>query len=228
MLPAGIPANARFKEARRNEVCVQGEFFYDGRRAQVAWSRAGDILSERYFDRHGRAHGIEVSRFDDGSVEWQVAWVRGQMHGLARQFDVRGRELSRSRFIRGAGIDIWIDNCVVTEIRELRNSVLHGVERWGLPDYPSEEGHYLHGKRSGIFRRWKDARLETGCPQYFLDDVEVDRAQYRRARRRNSALPPDLRKDDRRERRPPKGLKAVWLRREVGRSRRDVSAGCGE
>ncbi len=218
VLPPHIPAGARFEEVLRNEACVQGEFFYDGGRAQIAWSRAGNVLSERYFDRVGRAHGMEVSRFESGAVEWQVPWVRGQMHGLARQFGPGGEELSRSRFVRGAGVDVWIDNGAVSEVRELRNSVLHGVERWGHPLHPYEEGHYLRGKRSGVFRRWAGAKLEKGYPKYFLDDDEVDRARYVSACRRNSELPPDLRKDDARERRPLKGLKAVWLRKEIRRS----------
>ena len=214
-LPPPVPAHARFVERRRNDVCVQGEFIYDERRAQVAWSRAGNVLSERYFDSSGRAHGMEVSRFENGSVQWQVPWVRGQLHGLARQFSPYGEELSRSRFVRGVGLDVWIDQGTVSEIRELRESMPHGIERWGHPLYPYEEGHYLRGKRSGVFRRWVQGRLERGYPKYFLDDVEVNRAQYMRACARNSELPNDLRKDDLRERRLHWGFKLVWLRAEV-------------
>lgn len=210
-LPLGIPIDALFVEARRNEGCIQGQFFYGGRKAQVAWSRAGRLLSERYFNRDGRAHGMEVSRFENGSIEWQVRWVSGQMHGLARQFSVKGRPLSRSRFQKGKGLDVWITNGELSELRELHGSVPHGVERWGDPSYPEEEGHYLNGKRAGIFRRWRGVHLEKGFPQYFVDGDEVSRAKYLRERLRNPKLPPDRRKDDSRTRPLHPGLKHVWV-----------------
>ena len=92
MWPPGVPRTARFEEAGRNEVCVWGQFFHDEGKAQIAWSSAGNVLSERYFDANGLAQGLEGSRHEDGTVEWQVPWVHGQMHGIARQFDEAGRE----------------------------------------------------------------------------------------------------------------------------------------
>lgn len=232
VIPPPIPPRAHFTELRRNRICVQGEFSYDGRRAQVAWSRKGNVLSERYFDDSGRTHGMELSRFENGDIEWQVPWLRGQMHGLARQFDTSGKVLSRSRFVSGTGLDLWVDGGAVSELRQMRESTPHGIERWGHPLFPYDEGHYLQGKRAGVFRRWTGSQLEDGYPKYFVEDFEIDRAHYARACKRNSELPLDRRSDDARERRTLKELNSIWLRREIritlSRDHAMVVRQCGE
>jgi hypothetical protein len=213
--PSSVVRSARFEELGRNEVSIWGQFIYEGGKAQIAWSIAGDVLSERYFDANGRAHGMEVSRYEDGAVEWQVPWVRGQMHGIARQFDESGRELFRARFVRGSGIDLWVQANEIVELRECKDSVPHGVERWGHPLLPYEEGYFIRGKRAGVFRRWIGSELETGYPRYFIDDEEVSRKEYLQTRRRRPELPASRRKDDRRGRSMHSGLLYIWLRKEV-------------
>ncbi len=214
--PPGVPARAELKLIGRNEVSVWGEFALAGHRiAQVVWGPKGGLLSERHFDAKGRPHGLEISRHEDGSVEWQVPWVRGQMHGVARQRDSKGHDLYRSRFFRGAGVDLWVLGDAITEFREHSNNQLHGIERWGHPLWPHEEGHYLGGKRAGIFRRWKGATLEKGYPRYFVDDQEVNSTRYVQVWRLRAELPRDLRGDDHRDRQLPPSLQLVWLRKEV-------------
>jgi hypothetical protein len=213
--PEGVPRNATFVESGRNQGCIWGQFTYVGGKAQIAWSIAGDVLSERYFDADGVAHGVEVSRHEDGTVEWQVPWAHGQMHGIARQFDESGRELLRTRFVRGSGIDLWVNGSEIAELREYKKSLLHGVERWGHPRLPYEEGYFLRGKRAGVFRRWSGSVLERGYPKYFIDDEEVSRAKYLRARKVWPELPACLREDDKRERAMHSGLEHVWLRKEI-------------
>ncbi|EPX63696.1 hypothetical protein D187_006105 [Cystobacter fuscus DSM 2262] len=213
--PPGVPRSARFEEFGRNDNGLWGQFIHARGRASISWSSEGTIFSERYFDAQGRAHGLEVSRHDDGTVQWRVPWVRGQMHGLARQFDEAGRELVRTRFIRGSGIDLWVSGGFISELREHENSQLHGVERWGHPLFPYEENHYLRGRRAGISRRWKGSTLEPGYPHYFVDDEEVSRAEYLRARKTRPELPAYRRQDDRRERPMHDGLPHAWIRKDI-------------
>lgn len=230
--PGSVVRSARFEEFGRNEASIWGQFTYEGGKAQIAWSTAGNVLSERYFDAHGRAHGMEVSRHEDGSVEWQVPWVHGQMHGIARQFDESGRELFRTRFVRGSGIDLWVQANEIVELREYKDSMPHGMERWGHPLLPYEEGYFLRGQRAGVFRRWIGSALEAGYPRYFVDDEEVSRPEYLRARRLRPELPAYRRENDRRGRSMHSGLLHTWLRKGVRaklmrKPRPEDPMGCG-
>src|SRR5262249_50776036 len=110
---------------------------------------------------------------------------------------------------------IWVNGDQIAELREHKANLRHGVERWGHPLLPYEEGHFLRGKRAGIFRRWTGSALEKGYPQYFVDDKRVSRDEYLRARKANPELPAYRRKDDSRERPMHPGLLKVWLRKEI-------------
>jgi hypothetical protein len=191
-------------------------------KANVSWalkegvfSTPGNLCTERYFKSDGVAHGLDLSRHKNGTLQWQIPWVRGWMHGFARAFDEQGRELLRSRFVHGSGVDLWADGTEITELREHRNNHRHGVERWGHPVFPYEENYFLEGRRAGVFRRWDGLALEKGYPQYFVDDEEVTRAEYVRARRRHPDLPRDNRRDDTRARRVHPSLRRAWLRKDV-------------
>jgi antitoxin component YwqK of YwqJK toxin-antitoxin module len=170
-----------------------------------------DVSSEISFDHLGRRIGLEVERLRDGRVLWRVPWVQGQMHGVAMQFDEAGRVLARSRFVKGRGVDVFLNDGEITEFHEIVNSVRHGVTRWGNPLQPWAEEHYLRGKRAGVFREWKGKRLQKGFPKYFIDDEEVSRAEYRRARRAQPELPRDFRRDDSPKRALHPALKDVWI-----------------
>lgn len=231
-LPAGVPPTAKYTEQGRNAICYWGELAFRDRKAQVCWSCSGKVLSETYFDRGGRRHGIEVSRNAAGAVEWQQRWLHGEMHGFALQYDDTGDLLCRSRFIRGAGLDIWVQNGSIVETREVRNNLLHGFERWGHPLLPYEERHYLLGKQAGLARRWVGTQLEEGFPKYFVDDKEVSARQYQRVRKMNGTLPPVCSSDDQRERSLHPMLESAWLRKDVRERLRRVPGpteqiGCG-
>lgn len=230
--PECVPRSAEFSESGRNEGCIWGQFSYHGGKAQLAWSLKGNVLSERYFDAKGLGCGIEVTRHDDGTVEWQVPWVHGHMHGIARQFDWSGRELLRTRFIHGSGVDLWVNGNDVVELREYEESVPHGVVRWGHPLLPYEEDHYIRGKRAGIFRYWIGSQMEKGCPKYFIDDEEVSRAKYLRTRKARPELPAYRPQDDERERPMHPGLLQAWLRKGIRANLMripgpDEQVGCG-
>jgi hypothetical protein len=220
--PEGVPRGATFHEVGRDAGHVWGQFSYVSGKARVSWAlkedvffTPGNICTERYFNRDGVTHGLDLSRHKDGSLEWQLPWVRGRMHGIARQFDEHGRELLRTRFVQGSGVDLWANGTEITELRVHRNNHRHGVERWGHPLLPYEENYFLEGRRAGVFRRWDGLALEKGYPQYFVDDEEVTRAEYVRARRRHPELPRDDRADDERARRLHPSLRRAWLRKDV-------------
>jgi hypothetical protein len=117
--PAGVPSDARYRETFRNEGCVSGELLYACGGLQVTWSLDGALLFECPVDPRGLRHGLEIWRGENGAVEWQVRWVRGSMHGSAMQFSNKRRVLYRSPFVRGAGVDLWIQGSEIVELREI-------------------------------------------------------------------------------------------------------------
>jgi hypothetical protein len=208
--PDGVPPGARFEPMGAAGGTLQGVLRHKRGAARVTWAlqddafnRAGTLMLVSRLDREGRLHGLATEHLGDGAVHWRVPWVRGQMHGVARQLDENGSILVRSRFIRGTGVDVWASGCGrwgVSEVREMRDSKPHGVTLWGHPRLPWEEEFYIRGLRTGVFRRWKGLVLEPGYPEYFLDGHQVSRADYVRARRRRPELVPDRRADDARPR----------------------------
>ena len=213
--PDRVPFEARYTETGRNDACVTGVFLYGSGKMQVAWSLEGAVLSECPFDRRGLRHGLELSRYEDGAVEWQVRWLRGVMHGSAQQFDEDGHVLYRSRFNQGTGIDLWVQGSEIVELRELEDNERHGLERWGHPRLPYEEAFYLRGRRAGVFRRWAGVDLEAGYPKFFVDDEEVSKNEYLRARRERAELPAYVPAENGRARPMLRVFKSIWLRKDV-------------
>jgi hypothetical protein len=213
--PGRVPSNALYCETMRKGGCVAGEFRFKSGKMQVSWSPDGAVLSESPFDEAGRRHGLELSRFENGNVEWQVPWVRGNMHGVAKQFDEEGHVLYRSRFTRGQGVDLWVLGDEVVELREISSNERHGIERWGHPRLPYEEASFQQGRRAGIFRRWIGGSLVAGYPKFFIDDNEVSRSAYARARARRGDLPLYRPCEDERLRPILPALKSIWLRKQV-------------
>ncbi len=224
--PSSAPRDARVVVIDRVGVSIRGELEEAGvRLTQLTWDLRGRLTWEKPFDREGRAHGLE-RELDGGRVSWQVPWSRGTMHGLARQFDATGRCVMRSRFVRGRGVDVFCDVVegvvAIAELREI-DETLHGLERWGPPDRPYEEGHYARGQRHGVFRRWRKDVLEIDYPRYFVNGVQTSRDAYRRQRRRMPELPADRRRDDHPVRPLPSCLTdgSVWIRRSTRVPRAD-------
>lgn len=165
--------------------------------ARLCWHDDGAVGIEQPLDARGRCHGLHRELHENGQSSWQVPWRAGKQHGLAKQFDRNGRLLMTSRFVRGAGVDIYCDDeGAVQELREFEDDVRHGVERWGDPTRPYIEEHLFRGKNHGIVRHWRGAKLEAGYPRYFVEGMEVTRSIYRAACREHPELPPDRRGDD--------------------------------
>ncbi|MGH2396163.1 MAG: toxin-antitoxin system YwqK family antitoxin [bacterium] len=188
---------------------------------QLNWSSDGRLLHERRFDAQGRVHGIETERDESGRVVWCATWVDGSMHGPAVQFDDRGRPVLVTHFVRGCGTDIWASCGKVTELRELVDGVPHGLERWGDPRRPWEEGSFFAGQRHGIFREWKsDGTLRKGFPRYYVNGNQVSRRAYDAARASDPSLPPYVARKDLNKRRLPRAVREAFerarnLRREL-------------
>jgi hypothetical protein len=213
--PERAPRGVTISATDRRGISIRGEIHLSGvRLAQVSWNLAGRLTSEKFFDAHGRPHGLERELSERGNVVWQVPWVHGSMHGLARQFDASGRCIMKSRFTRGVGVDVFCGPLGISEFRELANSARNGFERWGAPELPTWEGCFMHGKRHGVFRQWSEERLESGYPVYYLDDQVVTQTRYRAAQRVRTELPRDLRREDARKRARPAFLDdgRVWIR----------------
>lgn len=209
--PSQVPLTSRFTPLGHNDASRWGRFHFAKSYADICWSPRGRVLSERRFNALGQTIGFEIERDEQGRVRWRVPWRNGQMHGLATQFTASGRVLVRSRFVKGAGLDVWADCGRISEVREMRDSTPHGFERWGDPFNPWEENHFVKGRRSGISRQWNGDVLAPGFPKFFIDDEEVSRRRYLRARQ----LPAWTRDDDRRERTLP--FDSVWLAKELRR-----------
>lgn len=214
--PARTPRRARIVVAGTNEAGTWGALRIGDRRVvELAWDRLGNVAHERWFDARGRAHGYELERYPDGAVAYRARWVHGVLEGPATQLDEAGSMLVRSRFVRGAGLDVWVACGRVAEVREVRRSRPHGIERWGDPCFPDEERTFIRGLPSGVMRRWEGEALAPGYPRFFVDGAEVSRGAYLRSRRRRPELPPIRASDDQRARVLPPGFSRVWLRADV-------------
>ncbi len=195
---------------KRSRTCLLGDVSLAGRIIALAtWDLNGELVRWTPVDESGRRHGTE-RELEDGRTRWQVRWVKGVMHGLARQFSVSGKALVTSRFISGMGVDVYCDDYgQVCETRVLANDLRHGVELFGPPSFPIHEGHYSNGLKHGVFRDWKPGSKACEPPAYFLNGIEVQRDVYRNACRQGRSLPPDRRVDDQRKRAWPAALFAT-------------------
>ena len=224
-LPAWLPAAARVLLADVSEWSMSGKA-YVGRRAvaRFVWMRDGQLGHEQPLDAKGKSHGLEVEREHPGEIKWCAQWVHGKQHGVAIQFDRRGRPLLVTEFVRGRGTDIWMGCGPAGEVSEMRGILdrqLHGLVRWGHPQRPWEEEHDWRGKRHGISRKWDDAKLVRGFPQFFVHDEQVSRRAYAAAQAKDASLPPYDKRDDVNRRPIPPVVRAALdrakaLRRTLG------------
>lgn len=222
--PAWLPPRAQLVVLERNEASIRGEARLKSRPlARLLWTSDGELGRVHPLDRNGKPHGLEVERLG-GRVVWCASWRHGKQHGLVMQFDDDGQPLFVTEFDAGRGTDIWMGcggGCEVSEVSEVRDildSRLHGWVRWGDPARPSEEEHYRHGERHGIFRTWSDDKLCDGFPRFYLDDKQVSRRDYEIARARDASLPPyDERDDSNRRPVPPVVHQALARAKELRR-----------
>jgi hypothetical protein len=216
--PSWLARGARLVIHKQHEHGMSGEARLGTRTvASLAWASDGQLWHARQLDAAGRGHGLETEH-DDGRLSWCAQWVRGKQHGLAMQFDDRGRPLVVTQFVRGRGTDIWTNCGEVTEVHEMNDGRLHGFVRWGDPRQPWEEEHFHAGKRHGIFRRWSDGKLRKGFPQFYVNDKQVSRRAYEAAQARDRSLPPYDQHEDSNRRSMPAVVDEAIARARVLRS----------
>lgn len=213
--PRGVPREAEERNVQVRPPYVTADYFLGGR--QVAWVlwEEGRVESEKYFDEQGRQHGVERYRHANGRVKWESRWKHGLLHGKTRQWDEKGTLLLETRFVRGTGIDVWWDGGTVSEVREMKDGRLHGLERWGTPRRVYIEKSWFEGWEHGIWREWNShGRLSRGFPRYYVHGVRVTRRAYLSACARDPTLPRYIPRDDRPARTPLPAALAAVSRRE--------------
>lgn len=104
----------------------------------------GQVVGQRAYDsdgnlrvetplKNGNKHGHEYIWDEQGVLESVEPYVEGQLHGLAKQCNRRGKIIGTYRFVHGTGYDIWryerADGSIgISEIFSVHRSVLHGYE----------------------------------------------------------------------------------------------------
>ena len=190
---------------RVTECTVDGQVV--GRRA---YDSNGRLMRETPL-KNGRKQGREYIWDETGHLESVEPYVDGQLHGLARQYNRKGKVIGTYRFVHGTGYDIWRyereDGTIgISEIFSIQNSVLHGFEWWLRDDQRSvwHERHWHQGKVHGIERMWnREGGLKRGYPRYWIRNQAVSKRVYIKAAQQDETLPEVREIENRPERRFP-------------------------
>jgi antitoxin component YwqK of YwqJK toxin-antitoxin module len=161
--------------------------------------------------KNDKKHGREYVWYEDGALESVEPYIEGKLHGLAKQYNRKGKVIGTYRLIRGTGFDIWRyerqDGSIgISEIFSVQDGSLHGYEWWLRTDQRSvwHERHWHHGQYHGIERMWnKKGRLKRGYPKYWIQNQKVSKRAYMEAAERDKTLPKYWEIDNRPQRRFP-------------------------
>ena len=168
----------------------------------------GDVVGERCYESDGslvveiplsdgNKQGIEYHWYETGELQSAEPYYDGKPHGVAKQWARDGTLMGTYTIEHGTGFDLWRD-CLedglifVSEVHSLRDGLPHGFEWWFYDDQRSVwiERHWIRGKLHGIEREWNEQhRLRRGWPRYFVGGERVNKRQYLRAAKQDSALP---------------------------------------
>jgi hypothetical protein len=178
---------------------------------QRAYDGNGRLMRETPL-KNGRRQGREFIWDEEGYLESVEPYVDGQLHGLAKQYNRKGRVMGTYRFVHGTGFDIWRyeredGTIVISEIHSIRNSVLHGFEWWLRDDQQSvwHERHWQEGNYHGIERVWnREGGLKKGYPKYWIQNRAVSKGVYMKAAERDRTLPRFSEQENQPRRRFPK------------------------
>lgn len=206
-----IPPGAEEKVIQQYEANERGvvnwktrEYTIDGK--VVGWrcyDAAGRLMDETPL-KDGKKHGRVIEFYDSGEIHLVEPYFEGVMHGIAKQYDARGRIVGTYKMNHGTGYDIWRDQLpggpiYVSEIHPMRDGLPHGFEWWLNQDQKSvyEEKHRFNGKWHGIEREWNfKNKLRRGYPKYWVRGEVVTKRQYIAAARKDPTLPPFRLKDN--------------------------------
>jgi hypothetical protein len=146
--------------------------------------------------RDGLKHGREFTWDEDGRLLLVEPYVKGKIHGTAKQYGKQGSVIGTYTLLHGTGLDIWRqekeDNTIfVSEIHSLREGVPHGYE-W---HFASPQGDLWHarywdmGKTHGIERVWNSkGKLRRGYPRFYVLNQVVSKQTYLRLSRDDRTL----------------------------------------
>ena len=168
----------------------------------------------------GLKHGRELSWDDDGRLSLVEPYVKGKIHGTAKQYGRDGNVIGTYRLVHGTGLDIWRqeheDKTVyISEIHSLQDGVPHGYE-WHFVSSKQvlwQERHWHMGKVHGIERIWNArGRLRRGYPKFYVLDQLVSKLKYLRLALSDKTLPVYRAEDDLPERDYPAEIRELLSR----------------
>lgn len=205
-----IPATATERVRKmypdgRKEIC---DYFVKRRRVGVRFFSEGGVVELEHGIRRGRTHGTHSEWDSEGRLMFRETYVNGRAHGIAKQWSrIAGKLIGKFRMNHGTGIDLWWNDgpgrFYLSEIRYMRNGLLHGREWWldGSEKSVWSERWWRNGHKHGIERQWNSkGKLDKGFPKYFLSDKQVSRSQYLKAAVQDPSLPPYQAEDNKSKR----------------------------
>jgi hypothetical protein len=165
--------------------------------------------------KSGKTHGTHSEWNSDGKLMFRKTYVNGKAHGVARQWSTRkGKLIGKFPMNNGTGVDLWWHDWPgrihLSEVRYMRNGLLHGVEWWLNSNEKSvwSERWWRNGKKHGIERQWNySGNLQKGFPKYFLSDSQVSRSDYLKASAQDPTLLPYRSVDNKPERSFPSEIR---------------------
>ena len=147
--------------------------------------------------KEGLKHGRELTWSDDGKLLLIEPYVKGKVHGTAKQFGRNGKVMGTYTFTHGTGFDVWRqedeDKTVfISEVHSLQDGLPHGYE-WHFASSRQDlwhERHWYTGKLHGIQRMWNSkGRLYRGYPRFYILDQAVSKQRYLKMRLTDKTLP---------------------------------------
>jgi hypothetical protein len=188
----------------------------------------GHVVGQRAYDgdgqlkvetplKNGNKHGREYIWDESGALESVEPYREGKLHGLAKQYNRKGKVIGTYRFAHGTGYDIWRyereDGSVgISEIFSVNDGALDGFEWWLKADQHSvwHERPWQGGRYHGIERRWNaQGRLKRGYPKYWVQGQAVTKRFYLKATERDQTLPKYRESENRPQRKFPSEIESL-------------------
>ena len=163
---------------------------------QRVYNREGLMVLETPI-KNGLKHGREFTWDDDGKLRLIEPYVKGKIHGTAKQYGREGNVIGTYTLIHGTGFDIWRQEnegrtIFVSEIHSLQDGVLHGYE-WHFAASQQDlwcERYWYMGKIHGIERIWNSkGKLRPGYPRFYVLDQAISRKKYLKLALSDETLP---------------------------------------
>ena len=163
---------------------------------QRVYNHVGIMVLETLMN-DGLKHGRELTWSDDGKLLLIEPYVKGKIHGTAKQYGRNGKVIGMYTMVHGTGFDVWRqedeDNAVfVSEIHSLQDGFPNGYEWWFASSKQDlrHERHWSMGKLHGIERMWNNkGRPCRGYPKFYIADQVVSKQKYILMRFKDKTLP---------------------------------------